>query len=118
MNNIFHIILIVASFLFTFYIFSMIKKAKLSLKYSLLWIVLGIFFIILSIYPRLVKMTSELLRIYNPVNTLFLGIIFILLLILFTQTVAISKLKDQVTCISQELGILKKKVEDNKNDEI
>ena len=63
-------------------------------------------------------MTSELLRIYNPVNTLFLGIIFILLLILFTQTVAISKLKDQVTCISQELGILKKKVEDNKNDEI
>lgn len=99
----------------------MIKKSKLSLKYSLLWIFFGIFFIAISIYPKFVKLTSELLRIYSPVNTLFLGIIFMLLLVLFTQTVAISQLKDQITCVSQELGILKKKVEDNedkKNDEI
>ncbi|MGL5634240.1 MAG: DUF2304 domain-containing protein [Sarcina sp.] len=118
MNNILHIILIVASLLFTVYILSMIKRSKLSLKYSLLWIFLGLFFIVLSVFPKLVGMASKLLRIYSPVNTLFLGIIFILLLILFTQTVAISKLKDQVTCLSQELGILKKKVEDKENDDI
>lgn len=78
----------------------------------MLWIVLGIFFIVLSIFPGIVYSVSRLLRIYNPVNTLFLGIIFILILILFTLSVAISKLRNQVTSLSQELGILKKKVDE------
>lgn len=118
MNQIVHYFLILASFIFTFYILSMIRKSKLSLKYSLTWILFGLFFIVLSIYPKFVDMTSDLLRIHSPVNTLFLGIILLLLIMLFTLTVAISKLKEQVTSLSQELGILKKKVEDAENDEV
>ncbi|WP_066870906.1 DUF2304 domain-containing protein [Clostridium mediterraneense] len=112
MNEIFQIILIIASCLFTLYIISITKRSKLTIKYSMLWIVLGIFFIVLSICPGIVYSVSRLLRIYNPVNTLFLGIIFILILILFTLSVAISKLRNQVTSLSQELGILKKKVDE------
>lgn len=118
MNQIIHYLLILASFIFTFYIFSMIRKSKISLKYALSWIFLGLFFIVLSIYPKLIDMTSDLIRIHSPVNTLFLGIILVLLVMLFTLTMAISKLKEQVTNVSQELGILKKKVEDKENDEI
>lgn len=118
MNQIVHYLLILAAFIFTFYIISMIRKSKLSIKYSLTWIFLGLFFIILSIYPKLVDMTSDILRIHSPVNTLFLGIILALLIMLFTLTIAISKLKEQITSLSQELGILKKKVEDKENEEI
>lgn len=101
----------------------MLKKSKINLKYSFFWILLGFIFIAISIHPKFIDEASNLLDIYTPITTVLLILILTLLLITFTQTVAISKLKEQVICISQEIGILDKKIEDKKtedkkNDEI
>lgn len=105
MSSYLQTIMLIASSLFTLYTLIMVKKNKLQLSYSILWLVTGISFIILSAFPTLLNKISSILQIETPVNALFLIIIFFLILIIFTLTVVISKLKIQITNISQALGL-------------
>ncbi|MGL4742234.1 MAG: DUF2304 domain-containing protein [Sarcina sp.] len=110
------IILFITSFLFTLYVMTMVKRKKLQLSYSILWILTGISFILLSIFPKALDLIATVLQIQTPVNALFLIIIFFLLLIIFTLTIVLSKLKMQVTNLSQSLGLLKEEL--NKGESI
>lgn len=110
MNNILQIIMLCSSILFTIFIFTMVKKTKLQLSYSILWLFTGISFIFLSLFPSILENTSKLFQIKEPVNALFLFMIFFLITIIFTLTIVISKLKTQITSVSQELGLLKEEI--------
>lgn len=105
------IIVIILAVLFLIYIIKMICKGKLELKYSLTWLLTGIVFITMSLYPKLLNKVANLLYIISPMNALFFIVIGLLLIIIFTLTVTISKYKKQITSISQELGILKEEFE-------
>ncbi|MGL5068783.1 MAG: DUF2304 domain-containing protein [Sarcina sp.] len=110
MSNYLQIIMLVASSLFTLYILLMVKKNKLQLSYSILWLATGISFVILSVFPNLLEYISGVLQIETPMNALFLIIIFFLILIIFTLTIVISKLKTQITNVSQALGLLEEEI--------
>ncbi|MGL5635184.1 MAG: DUF2304 domain-containing protein [Sarcina sp.] len=110
------IILFVTSSLFTVYVMMMVKRKKLQLSYSILWILTGVSFVLLSIFPQVLDLVANVLQIQTPVNALFLIIIFFLLLIIFTLTLVLSKLKIQVTNLSQSLGLLKEEL--NKGESI
>ncbi|NPV91969.1 MAG: DUF2304 domain-containing protein [Firmicutes bacterium] len=103
------IIFILASAAYTSFIVYMISRGRMDLKYSLTWLFSGIAFLTLSIFPKLLDALSRLLHIQSPVNTLFLVIIFCLLLIVLTLTVAFSRMKKQVIAVTQELALLKDK---------
>lgn len=107
MNGRLHIILIMSSIFFLFYIFIMVRNRKLDLKYTLVWILMGTSFIMLSVFPNILKVFSNLLDIKEPVNTLFLSVIFFMLLIIFTLTIALSRNANKVKTLTQEIGILK-----------
>lgn len=110
MNNTLQFIMFVASSLFTFYILLMVKRTKLQLSYSILWLATGVSFIILSLFPTFLEYVAKILQIETPVNALFLIIIFFLILIIFTLTIVISKLKMQLTSVSQAVGLLQEEV--------
>ncbi|MPQ42584.1 DUF2304 domain-containing protein [Clostridium tarantellae] len=120
MDKILQIIMIISSFIFTSFIVYMISKGKVELKYALTWLFTALTFIIISLFPSILNGLSLALHILTPVNALFLIIITFLLLIIFTLTVAISKIKNQVISISQEISILKEEIEkvDDINDDI
>jgi hypothetical protein len=90
----------------------MIKKYKLELKYSLLWLMIIIILFFLSLFPNLLEGFSLLLGIEVPSNTLFLFGIISIYLITFTSTVSLSRFSNRVKELTQELGILKNKVEE------
>ncbi|MFR5266284.1 DUF2304 domain-containing protein [Clostridium sp.] len=118
MDKFFQAILLISSLLFTFYVTKMIRKEKLQLNYSIIWLFLGISFILLSLFPQILYSISNLLNIKEPVNALFLIIVFFLILILFSFTVIISKMKKQILSLSQEVGILEEKFQRKKIKEI
>jgi hypothetical protein len=106
--------LIVFSAIGLIMLINMIKKYNLELKYALLWIVLSIVTILLSIIPKISTFVSEWLGIETPVNTVFLIGIFIILMILFSLTVALSSSHNKIKGISQELGIYKSELKELK----
>lgn len=118
MDKLFQLILLLSSILFTVYVIKMIKKEKLQLNYSLLWLFSGIFFVLLSLFPQILYKISNILNIKEPVNALFLIIVFFLILILFSFTIIISKMKRQILNLSQEIGIIEEKFQSEKNKKI
>lgn len=111
MNFKLQIILIFASTFFLCFIIIMLRNKKIELKYTLTWLLAGFTFTILALFPDVLKLISRLLNIIEPVNTLFLSIIFFMILIVFTLTIALSRNANRVKSLTQEIGILKMELE-------
>lgn len=94
-----------------------VKKKKLDLKYSLAWMLLDIVLIILAAFPGLILSISRWLGIETPSNMVFFcGFIFSLIII-YVLTAAISKMSDNIRCLTQKIALLEKKLqEDEKKD--
>lgn len=100
------VILIVASVLFFVFIINMVRTKKLELKYALTWILTSLSFVIMSVFPETVFFVAKLLSIELPVNALFLCVIFLLLLMVFALTVAVSRQASRIKKLVQEIGLL------------
>lgn len=104
-------LLIISSILFFLFIFRMVTRKKLELRYALTWMMTSFVFIVLSVFPQLLDLIAYLLHIKAPVNALFLAILFFLIVIVFVLTVAISRNANRVKTLTQEIGILKLQIE-------
>lgn len=111
MNSRLQMIMIIASLLFLCYIVLMLRNKKIDLKYTLAWLLAGICLLASAVFPGLLNMLSDFLNIVEPVHTLFLSIIFFMLLIIFTLTIALSRNANRVKTLTQELGIIKMELE-------
>jgi len=94
-------------------IINLVRKEKLDLKYALSWLFIIISIFALTIIPGSIYAISALIGVATPINAIFfLGIVFILI-ILFTLTVALSRASANVSKLSQEVALLKDKVNNN-----
>ena len=106
MHNIFFIIL---ALLIIIYIIYSIRKNKLDVTNSFIWILFCIIFLILSIWPTCLDWFATILGITYP-PALFLTIaIVVLFVMIFIQSKKIEDLHKKVIDLSQELSILKSK---------
>lgn len=94
-------------------IINMIRKKALELRYALVWLIVGGCILILTIFPRLMDWLAKLMGIASAVNMLFfLGFCFSLAII-FTLTVAISRMSVRIKNLTQELALYEKRQEDS-----
>lgn len=104
MKNIYFIIF---SLIVIFYMIHSIRKDKLSVTNSFIWIVFCIGLLILSIFPKSLDWLAVSLGIEYP-PALFLTItVVILFVITFIQSKKIYDLQKKVIDLGQELSILK-----------
>ena len=104
--------LIIGSILFFVFIINMVRTKKLELKYALIWILTSLSFIIMSVFPETVFMVARILEVEVAANALFLCIIFLLLLMVFALTVAVSRQAIRTKRLVQELALLKAEFEE------
>ena len=89
-------------------IVNMIRKKALELRYALAWLIVGTGVFVLDLFPGLMDWLAKLLGIASPVNMLFfLGFCFALMII-FTLTVAISRMSNRIKELAQELALEEK----------
>ncbi len=92
-------------------IINMIKKEKIDLKYSLMWILICISIGTLSLFSNSITFIAHVMGVATPVNALFfLGLISVLF-ILFTLTIAESRKSKRIKELTQRLAILENKLE-------
>lgn len=113
-NNlkIFLICLIIISI---YLILSTIRKKKLSMKYGMYWTLVGLFMLVLVIFPNIIEWLAHFCGFMEAPNMLFLIAIFLLFYIVFNIYTSISKLIENNKVMAQELSILKKELEQKNN---
>lgn len=100
MTSKFQIILIVGIVLLLLFILNMIRKRKLELKYSLVWLIVLVLLLIIALMPEKLQEIASALGIYSPINMIFLGFVFSLAII-FVLTVTVSRLSARIRRLAQ-----------------
>ena len=87
-----------------------LKRKAISLKYTLLWIVAGIFMGIMVIWPKTLTWIITAIGIESNMNGLFIIAIAFLIAILMSITSIVSKQSEKIKLLTQTIAILEKRV--------
>ena len=101
------IFLICFCIVFGIYVLINIFKRKISLQHSLMWFVYAILMVLCLVFPGITELLTKLLGFEVVSNMVFFFGFVILIVICFNMTKLISKEKEKVIILTQELAILK-----------
>lgn len=95
---------------------NMIRKNKIDLRYSLIWIIVIGCVVVLDLWPGLLGTLARAMGIEVPINMLFfLGFCFSLIII-FGLSRNVSDLSEKVKKLTQELALVKEEIDQEKKD--
>ncbi|MGE5654420.1 MAG: DUF2304 domain-containing protein [Bacillota bacterium] len=90
-----------------------VRRGKLLEQYSLLWVLFASGMLILSLNIRLVDILGKMLQIYYAPSVLFLlGFLFIIVYS-FHLTVILSKQSEKLLRLTQEMSLLRHRLEEH-----
>lgn len=102
---------VLASFILLILTFILVRRKKLTDRFSIIWVAISLFIFIGSIWRNFFILINKLVQFRSTVDTIFLlGILFLLYLNLFF-TIEISKLQKDLTTLAQKYAILTENVE-------
>lgn len=111
-NIVLSVVFLILSIAFLLYTVYQIKRNKLLLKYSLMWILLSILLLVFAIIPQPIFSLAHMLGFGVSSNFIFTAAIFFLLLLCLGQSRAISQQVAKTIRTTQEIALLNKRLED------
>lgn len=107
---------IIFSLILILFIINLVRKNKLDEKYSILWLFASIVILIVAIFPNIITFVAKKFNVYYPPTLMLLFAIIILGAYIVHISVVITKQNKMIVKLTQELGILKEKLEDKNNE--
>lgn len=101
----FRILLIAAAIFTFFFIISNIRRSKLRISDALYWFGFSTLLILLAVFPQIAFFFGGLFGIISTVNLVFLVIIALLILRVFTLTLRLSELDLKLEELAQEMAL-------------
>ena len=108
---------IIFSLIILLSVFFLVRERLLKEKYSLIWLVIGLFTLVVSLFRNLLDGFSDLIGVYYAPSAFFSLLIAGAYLLLLNMSVSISHLKAQSKALTQELGLLRLKLEEREREE-
>ena len=108
---------IIFSLIILLSVFFLVRERLLKEKYSLIWLVIGLFTLVVSLFRNLLDGFSDLIGVYYAPSAFFSLLIAAAYLLLLNMSVSISHLKAQNKALTQELGLLRLKLEEREREE-
>jgi hypothetical protein len=90
----------------------LVRERLIKEKYSLVWLLIGLFIFVMSVFRGLLEGFSALIGVDYAPSAFFALLIAFAYLLLLNLSVSISGLKAQNKAITQELGLLRLRVEE------
>ena len=90
----------------------LVRERLIKEKYSLVWLLIGVFVLVMSVFRGLLEGFSALIGVDYAPSAFFALLIAFAYLLLLNLSVSISGLKAQNKAISQEMGLLRLRVEE------
>lgn len=103
-------VLLIGILLFFVIIVYLLKKNRLALRYTLMWMGMGICMFVLVIFPQLLDLIRKVLGFEDGMNALYvcgIGFMFILLMAL---TSIVSRQSDRIKSLAQDNALLEKRI--------
>ncbi len=101
------IIIIVGLLLALFYIINMVRKRQMELKYVLAWLMCDCALLVCVCVPDFINIIADILGIRSPMNMIFfLGFVFSLIII-YSLTLALSRVTAKVRRMAQIMALNK-----------
>ena len=101
---------IVAVVLFLVSLVALLRKNRLELKYSPLWLLSGLVMLLLAFFPGLLDRFAQFIGVYSSVNALFAVLIFCGVLVMISLTSIVSKEKREIVRLTQEMGMMENRL--------
>ena len=105
MSNSLRTILLIAAAVSACWILYQIRRLKIKLDHAIYWIVFAVLLAVLGIFPEFTYWLTRKLGMMSPANLIFLVIIFLLLVKVFTLSMLTSQLEDKITVLSAEVAL-------------
>ena len=105
------------SLFFLLMLFYALQKSYLREGYALLWLFIDIGMVVLSIVPKSMDWIAKKLGIHVGPFVLVLFMLGGMILILFQQSIALSRHNEKIKRLAEELTLLREKVAKNKHEE-
>lgn len=101
------IVMLVASVFFLYIVVRNINKNTILFDQAFMWIIISLVLIVIAIFDDIPVYFARLLGFGLTSNFLLSLAIFLLLVVVFLHTITISKQKEQIKQLVQEVSILK-----------
>lgn len=98
------------------YIVNAVRKKKLTIDSSILWIIAAVLILILGIFPNIIIWLSNLVGISYAPSLLFLLAISFLLLIILNNSLILSELKEKTKELIQVNALLEARVRETEKE--
>ena len=105
MSNSLRTILLIAAAVSACWILYQIRRLKIKLDHAIYWIVFAVLLAVLGIFPEVTYWLTRKLEMMSPANLIFLVIIFLLLVKVFSLSMLTSQLEDKITVLSAEVAL-------------
>ena len=105
MNIIARILLILVSIGIFLFIMIKIRKKRIHVHYAIYWTFLTFILVIVALFPQLLYLISDICGVEVPVHILLMGIIFLLIIKTFNDTIRISELERKVESLTQNIAV-------------
>lgn len=105
MTTIFRVVLILVSAGTMMMMIQKIRKAKLQIEDAIFWVLVSMMFVVFSLFPPVADFLAHMLGIYATVNFLFLFMIFLLLMRVFSMTIRMSQQETKLKELAQKLAL-------------
>src|SRR5947209_7172385 len=107
---------ICASLTFLATVLRQVKRGKLREEYALVWLLSTFVLIVLSFWRQGLGLLAHLFGVYEPLNLIFTGAIFAILIFLLHLSMTVSKLQLQNKNLAQELVLLRENLEKEQSE--
>lgn len=102
--------LIVLLIIYFSIILILLKNKKISLKYTLLWLLTGVVFLILVLVPGILSGLCVLLGVQSTMNMLYLFLLGFMIMIMMSITSIISSQNRKIRRLTEENALLEERI--------
>ncbi len=114
MSNELIIALIIFSVIWILIILRCVRKETISIRYSLIWFLMALTILFVGVFPKFMEFISEIFG-FTTISNLVIGIILTLLMfITLILTQIVTKQRNQIKILTQEISMIKKDVKNEK----
>lgn len=88
----------------------LLKKGRLTVRYSIIWLMAGGALLVFAVFPYIVLVLRDWLNMEMPVNFIFTLVLAFVLLLLLSLSTIVSGFAEKLKRLAQENALLEKRV--------
>ena len=111
MSSVLRVSVVVACLILLAYVVYLVRRERLQLKYSLLWLAMAVVLLMVSVFPEPLFLLSGLFGFATASNFIFVAGFVFLLAICLTLTSIVSKQAVSIKNLTQRIAILENEIE-------